>query len=86
MIPADACRCGNGLGIDPVQDGNDRIIAWQCRQCLKLYRVACNVCRGFFRHLQAHLALSDCGPHDKAGTHWRADRRPGAPYAEAARG
>lgn len=64
------------------------IIALACAKCLRFIWTRCRVCRRDYRDLALHLAKSECGPFDKAGMWWTANRPPGAgsppPRSEAA--
>jgi hypothetical protein len=84
VIGADMCRCNVGRGTEDVRTAGGELIGRQCRKCTKLHQARCEVCHRFWRDPAAHQALSECGRFLRAGVTWRRDRRPGAPYAEAA--
>lgn len=55
-------------------DGKGEQIAVTCARCHRFASQRCRVCRRDYRDLQLHLTLSECGPFDKAGMWWTADR------------
>lgn len=59
-------------------NGKGEQIAVTCTRCMRFVSQRCRVCLRDYRDLQLHLALTECGPFDKAGMWWTADRPPWA--------
>jgi hypothetical protein len=79
MSRARSCHCPPGTSKPEhrATEGGD-IIAMACNACLRFIWQRCRVCRRDYRDLQLHLAKSECGPFDKAGMWWTAERPPWA--------
>lgn len=79
MSRARSCRCApiDQRAAERHSEADQRL-ALVCNACMRFISQRCRVCLRDFRDLALHLAKSECGPFDKAGMWWTADRPPNA--------
>ena len=87
MSRARSCVCSEARQRPEIRRNvAQHMIAVTCNACMRFISQRCRVCLRSYKDLALHLAKSECGPFDKAGMWWTADRPPWAGKPEQAPG